>query len=394
MKKLLILIFVAALYFNAISQKTTTSNYQDNWQYYYGMYSSYSYGVSGLINYGHGNKTNDIKSETRTSYKYKKGKKSDTPFTETKYNYTNGKLSNYSYSKNGKEKYEYQYTYNNDGYYTNYKQYKKGEFFREENIIYNDSNKIVKYKSSKKGEPISNYVCEYQDGTRILKKDNYKKEDTEPNYSWIYTYYEDGKIKSTEHYTKGKLKSLYLYTCNDEGKKVKDTIKTSKVCSIKEYNDDGSYVVVHRTTNSKGKIRKTRYTYNKEKKLIAYESITPKGVIKYKYTNTYNENGKRIEYLYYRNGGEKVKYRETFKYNSDNKVVEKVYYKGHDKMYSKNVTLWSKNDKVAETKSYNRKNELVKKIQYKYDERNNMIQRIVYKKESISKEYNYVYDYI
>ena len=392
MKKLLLIIIAVSLYLTAFSQSSSTSSYQDRWQYYFNQYNSFTVGVANLSVHGYYKNNKDIKSLKKTVYKYKNGKPKEVPFSSIESSFDNGHLLNYKYSKKGETIQEYQYKYNTDGYYTNYKAFKKGKLVDEETREYNDSNKVVSYTYYKNNKQKNSYVIAYMDYVKIVKKDNYKKENTEPYHTWIYDYYDDGKKKMSEYYKKGKLKRRYLYTCNDEGKEVKDTVKTSKVCYLTEYNDDGTYIKVYRNTNSKGKIRKQRYTYSKDDKLLSYENINAKGETSYSYDYEYDKNGNKIRYNYYKKS--KLYLKEEFKYNANNKLIEETRYNGKGELWHKTINKRDAEDRIVETADYNHKNKLIGKTQYQYDEKGNQTKKIVYKKEEIKKEYNYIYDYI
>jgi len=392
MKKLLLSIFAISLYFIASAQTTSTSNYQDRWQYYFNLYDSYTSGVANLSIYGYLEQNKDVKSLKQTAYKYKNGKRVKTPYYSIESIFDDGLLTDYKSYKNEVLQQEYRYNYNSDGYYTNYKYLKKGKLIREEKREYNDSNKVLKFENFKNDKLKSNYVVQYMNYTKIVKKDNFRKDNTEPYYTWIYDYYADGKKKMSEYYKNGKLKRRYLYTCDDEGEEVKDTVKTSKICYITEYNADSSYVKIFRNTDSKGKIRKQRYTYNKNNKLLSYESINAKGITTYKYSYEYDNNGNKINYAYYKKS--KLFLKQDFKYNANNKLVETIMYNGKLKYLNKTTQKRDEKDRIIEICNYNSKNNIVTKTQYQYDEKGNKTRKIVYKKEAIKTEYNYIYNYI
>jgi len=392
MKKVLLIIFAVSLHFTASTQTILTSNYQDRWQYYFNLYNSYTPGVANLYKEGSWKRDKNVKSLKQTVFQYKKGKRLDVATTSIDMSFINGQMTDYKYYKKGQIHQEYQYKYNDNGFFTNYKDFKKGDLIAEENREYNDSNKVLKFESFRKDKKESSYVVQYMGYTKVLRQDNYRKDNTEPIYTWIYDYYEDGKKKMSEYYKNGKLKRRYLYTCDDEGKEVKDTVKTSKVCYLTEYNADSSYVKIYRNTDSKGKIRKQRYTYNKNDKLLSYENINAKGETTFSYFYEYDKNDNKLSYKYYRNS--KLRVNEEFKYNTNNKIIETIWYNKKSEISSRNVYKRNENDKIIENIKYNSKGQITSKIQYQYDERGNKTKKIVYKKDEIKTEYNYIYEYI
>jgi hypothetical protein len=392
MKKLFLLAIIVSFSFFSKAQTTSLSDYQDKWQYYFSQYNSFTAGVSNLSVGGYWEKNKDFKSLKQTVYKYKKGKRLEVPQSNQESSFDNGHLTNYTSYKKGKLNTQYQYKYNADGYYTNYLNFKKGKLIQEESRDYNDSNRVIKYVYYKNNKKKSSSITDYMDYTKIVRQDNYKKDNTEPSYYWAYDYYEDGKKKMSEYYMKNKLKRRYLYTCNDEGKEVKDTVKTSKVCYLTEYNADSSYVKVYRNTDSKGKVRKQRYTYSKDGRLLSYESVNAEGIKSFNYSYEYDDNGNKTNYTYYKKS--KLYLQEKFKYNANNKLVEKIRYNDKAELWHRSITKRDSDDRVIETAEFNHKDEITSKTQYQYDEKGNKTKKIVYIKDEIKTEYNYIYDYI
>ena len=147
-----------------------------------------------------------------------------------------------------------------------------------------------------------------------------------------------------------------------------------------EHNNDGSYVKIYRTTNSKGKIVKSRWTYSKDSVLISYERINHKGIITTKYTQEYDKEGNRIAYTYYKKGGEKVWHRTEFKFNNDKKIIETVSYNRKGKMRSKKQYKYDANGNTTEYTTFNSKGELEWKYETTYDDKGEVIAELASKK--------------
>ncbi|RLD65398.1 MAG: hypothetical protein DRI84_06900 [Bacteroidetes bacterium] len=373
----------------------SSSKFQDNWQHYYAKYHSYYQGIRALAVYSEKEINKNLKSKEDIVYHFKNGVKQEQAYSKSNSKYVDGLLTNHKYFKKGKLKREFSFEYNEYGYYTRYYRGSVNNTKYEEQLVFNDSNRVIQYSSfNKKHKLHRKYVIKYNDNQQIIRKDIYDGIHLEPKFIWLYQYNEEGKRIQTEHYKKGKLKTKWVYSCDEEGSKVKDKkvdVKTS--CSLVEHNNDGSYVKIYRTTDSKGKILKSRWTYNKDSVLTAYERINNKGVITSKYTNEYDKKGNRIVYSYYKRGGEKVRHRNEFKYNDTKKVVEKIVYNGKEKLKSKNQYKYDTQGNMIEYSIFNSKGIIEWKDEYTYNDKGELISELTYKKGKAYSQHNVVFTY-
>jgi len=400
MKKLLFLIGVAFMFTSMQAQRIywsdfKSSNYQDSWQYYYGKYYAYYAGVSQLAFNANQNVPKNLKSKEKLIYHFKKGVKKEQPSSKSISTFTDGNITNYKFFKKGKLKNQFSFEYNEDGFYTKYYTGLVTYPKYEEQLVYNDSNRVVLYTTyNKKRRLKRKEVIEYDDKQHIIRKDIYDGKHLSPKYSWVYKYDENGKKVETEHYKKGKLQSKWVFTCDDEGKKVdKKDVKLTTTCSLVEHNNDGSYVKIYRNTDSKGRVRISRWSYSKDSLLIAYESRDHKDKVMMKYTNEYDNQRNRIVYTFYKKNGTKVNNKSTFKYDSEHRIVEITSYYSKDKMYKRTTYKYDNMGRKIETCIYKSKNKLYWKYVYTYNDNGEVISQITYKKDVPTYERNYIFQY-
>ena len=384
-----ILLFILGVFVIASTQAQVSfasvqqsSFYQDNWQYYYSIYHANYGGVNSLSFYSNKEIDKNLKSKEDVYYHFKKGVKQEQAYSKSIFKYEDGLLTNYKFLKKGKLKNQFSFEYNEDGYYTRYYSGPTNSPKYEEQLVYNDSNRVVQYSTfNKKRKLHRKDVIKYNDNQQIIRKDMYDGTHLEPKFTWLYKYNEEGKRIQTEYYKKGKLKSKWVYSCDEEGKKVENKkVNTSISCSLVEHNNDGSYVKIYRTTNSKGKIEKSRWTYSKDSVLISYERINHKGIITRKYINEYDKQGNRITYTYYKRGGTKAWHRTEYKYNDDKKIIETISYNGKGKMRFKKQYKYDANGNTIAFTTFNSKGELEWKYETTYDDKGEVIAELASKK--------------
>lgn len=365
-----------------IASAQQSAVYQEHWQYFYSMYNSNFRGVTSLAFYSEKEIDKNLKSKEDIYYHFKKGVKQEQPYAKSSFKYVDGLLTNYKYLKKGKLKTHFSFEYNEDGYYTRYYVGPKNSPKYDEQLIFNDSNRVVQSSAfNKKHKRQRKTIIKYSDNQLIVRKDIYDGTHLEPKFTWLYKYNEEGRRVQTEYYKKDKLKSKWVYSCDEEGKKVEDQkVNTHISCSLVENNNDGSYVKIYRTTDSKGKVQKSRWLYNKDSVLISYERINHRGVITNKYTNGYDEKGNRNVYTYYKKGGTKIRFRNEYKYNDERKIIENIVYNGKGKMRSKKQYKYDANGNTIEFSSFNSKGIIEWKYESTYDDKGELIAEMTYKK--------------
>jgi len=225
--------------------------------------------------------------------------------------------------RKGKEKQHHILEFNKNGFFTDYKRFARGNKKTHEILSYNKDNNVLVYENYKRGKFKNKQTAHYNDSL-IVSQCSYSKDTLEVLYRWEYDYYKTNEQKETRRYKKEKLKHKWSYTCDEEGKEIKSKHE-SKICELKQYNNDGTYVVVKRTTGKKGKINKIRSTYDKKDRLILREEINAKNKITYKYASVYGDNDKVIAWYYYygRKRSDEINFGYEYKYDGDNRVEEK-----------------------------------------------------------------------
>ncbi len=397
-----VLIFVLGVFTIASTQAQVSfasaqqsSNYQDHWQEFFSMYHANYQGMVSLAFYSSKDIDKDLKSKEDVYYHFKKGVKQEQASSRSIFKYEDGLLTNYTFFKKGKLKNQFSFEYNEDGYYTKYYVGPLNKPTYEEQLIYNDSNRVVQYSTfNKKRKLHRKDIIKYNDNQQIIQKDMYDGIHSEPKFTWLYKYNEEGKRIQTAYYKKGKLKSKWVYSCDEEGKKVDNKkVNTSISCSLVEHNNDGSYVKIYRTTNPKGKIVKSRWTYSKDSLLISYERINHKGIITTKYTQEYDKEGNRIAYTYYKKGGKKAWHRTEFKYNDDKNIIETISYNGKGEMRSKKQYKYDANGNTIEFTTFDSKGKMEWKYETTYDNKGEVIAELAYKKGKPVTQHNVEFIY-
>ncbi len=400
MKKLLILVGIAFMFTSIQAQMTVgmsvnSSNFQNNWQYYYSKYHAYYKGMSMLAYYSNPKTDSNLISKETADYKYKKGVKQNKANTKSVFKFSNGLLISYIYIKKAKTKRQLTYEYNEAGFYTKYYKGPQNAPTYEEIMVYNDSNRVIQYsRYNKKRKLKRKDAIKYNMNQKLIQKDIYDGIHPDPKFTWMYKYDEEGRRVQTEHYKKGKLKSKWVFTCDDEGKKVENKdVKLITTCSLVEHNNDGSYVRIYRNTDSKGKIRTSRWAYSKDSLLIAYETRNHKGKITKKYTYEYDDQGNKTVYTYYKKGGEKISNVSKYKFDTDNRVVEIASYNSKGKMRNRKTFKYDAKGRNIESEIYKSKNKLYWKYVYSYNEKGDLISFITYKKGEPIYERNFIFQY-
>ena len=288
---------------------------------------------------------------------------------------------NYNLLDKNDGKKHYIYTYNEDNMYTDYKYIKKGEKLKKHEVIeYNDSSKITKYNYTKHNDKKlkRKWVAEYdKNQKRMLTKVFFDKDGSTENHRWDYEYYEDGKQKQTKYYKKNELKHIWNYTCDDEGKEQKNDVKTTKVCKIKEYLDDSSYVIVNRTTDNKGRIRKNTSKYNKFKNLLEFRSYNNKDKIVYRYEYIYDCKQRKIAEISYKRSGI-IFYKKEWYYNNDDLIVKTKFFKRKGKLRRSSEFKFNNNKQLVEETSFNKRYRQNRKYKFEYNDRGNIIKTTSY----------------
>jgi len=348
-----------------------------------------------LANYSNPKLDKKLKSKEIQYFQYKKGVKKLKPKSRSVYTYSNGLLVDYKFIKKGKVNLHFAFEYNTKDYYTKFYKGDLDEPKYMETLEYNDSNRVVKYtKYGNNNKLKQSTLNTYNADQQLVRKEVYDKLSTEPRYVWVYKYNEKGGRVETEYFVKGKLKSKWVFTCDDEGDKLKrKEEKLNTTCSIVEHNNDGSYIRIYRNTDEKGREQTSRWTYNKDSMIIAYERRNHKDVITSKYTQEYDSNGKRSLYTSYKRGVDKIRYSTKFKYNANDEVIERTDFNSKGEMKSRLTFVFDESGNIMEYTRYDSKNKERLKYIYSYNKKGELIAKLTTKKQVPKYESKYILNY-
>jgi hypothetical protein len=346
--------------------------------------------------------------------------------TTTKFDTSGSELEYRIFIKNKENSFDTR-VFNINKQVTEYKRRYRGKPISHYKYAYDELGQLVSMKSFYKGKCKSSSFAVYKDSL-ITSQYAYGKDSTKLNYQLNYYYYPNGDKKRTEYFKKGKLKKTWSYTCDEEGEEVKakkDKTEDTKVCQLKQYNADSTYVLINRLMNEEGKFSKVRKTFNKHDKLILYESFNLKNELFQKYEYEYNKANKRtkrIRYHYgkyvhqvyqlsettYLNDTLKIEQKETafhkksgavkwaheYTFNSAGKTTKSI-------MYGKNKTIerirkhvYNEDNQKISTEIFGENGEFKSKIEYTYNKNGILEETNTYDKDlvlvkSVIQKYQY-----
>lgn len=126
-------------------------------------------------------------------------------------------------------------------------------------------------------------------------------------YRWVNEYDEADKLQQVTMFKgNGKVKYIWDYRCNEEGKEILKHKDTTTICTRITDNEDGTTTYIYQNINEKGELIKTINRLNKSGKMEHYRKL--KGVeevIAYEYDIEYDDDDSTITNTltkYYRKG--------------------------------------------------------------------------------------------
>ena len=302
----------------------------------------------------------------------------------------------------------YQYDANNNRIDT--KRRYKGKYYSHSINKYNSYNQLIQRDSYYNNKFQSRSIAVYQDSI-ITAQWTYNKDSSNIRYKWEYSYYPNWDKKTTKYYKKGVLKHTWNYTCNEEGTEENPKDET-KVCELKLYNADSSYVIIRRLTDEKGQISKRRFTYDKNDNNILKEYFNIKGELTYKDSTIYLGDKLIEDYLFYgykyankiqkstiyqfdKEGNKKslvitqykkpgvIAWVHEYKFNSAGKTIESVVYGKNKKIISIKKHTYNKGNRQTESITLNADGSLKYKSTYEYNKKGLLIRSNSYNKKNI-----------
>ena len=154
---------------------------------------------------------------------------------------------------------------------------------------YNNNNKCTEELELREGQTY--HLCKYEWNENGLVKrieNTYAKHRNWNSITEI-DYYDDKSKKEERVFENGKLKHKYVYACSPVGEKVQLDKEESKVCTIKNKNDDGSFYYIYETTEGKKGIRRNIQKFNPDSMMTSYEIYDLEGGLKFKYEAPRNQ---------------------------------------------------------------------------------------------------------
>lgn len=229
------------------------------------------------------------------------------------------------YSRKGKLKEDEQYQYDKNYKVTSYQRFNsKNELREKQTYKYNDNGKETEYvRYNKKNEIRRKRTTVYNDSNKKTEQVIYRPGGTEVRSKYIYTYNPEGAIYEICRYNAdGKLKYKWLYDCNPAGDVVRDFKDTTRVCIKTETDSLGNKIVTDINTYGKNKVQKTVSKYDRNKRIIEWESSNSKGKITDRETFKYDSGGNLTEYVTYRRKGIKIRSHDIYTYDKSNLCTE------------------------------------------------------------------------
>ncbi len=177
----------------------------------------------------------------------------------------NGKLSQYVVTNNKGEK-----------RVTNYRYNKEGKVLSQ---ITNDQRKG--YSASTMG---------YNDQGKIAFRRIYLKDEENAAKELVYSYYENGELRTTDYFVKGKLKYSWKYDCKPEGEliNVKRRDETM-LCLSEDIDEEGNRIVWERKFDEKGRLTKVRSVYFSDSLLLTRKRYNGDDQLVYEVNTIYNK---------------------------------------------------------------------------------------------------------
>jgi hypothetical protein len=227
-----------------------------------------------------------------------------------------------SYKKNGQIEFQDFEYYNDSNRTTQFTKYKKGKFYTNRIYKYGDNlTQIVRinyyFKDSINARRHSLYS--YYPNGKYKSTISYDKKGKE-TFRYEYDFYENGSKKETRNYNKGKLKYRWVYDCDWRGELSTNKESQIKICQNRMYDTDSSYTEVYEST-VKNKATKTITKATKDGRILEQELYNVKGKLIHKTVCQYNDAKKLIKKTQYEKQPNSPVYMEIYEYNADNYLV-------------------------------------------------------------------------
>ncbi len=368
----LILNFIALSSYSQIVYVSNNSskNFQGNYPYYVKSWDTNSYDIRNI-------RKHKIKEEDLTVITYKRHGKRVIENSRVIRTFNNRSyLIEYISFNKGKESSHNIYEYDSNNNKTDYKRWYKGKHYSHSINKFNQYNQLTQRDSYWNNKFQSRAIAIYQDSI-ITAQWTYRKDSNQVRNKWEYSYYPNWDKKTTRYYKKGQLKHSWNYTCNEEGEEEKPK-KETKVCELKQYNADSSYVIIRRLTDENGKISKRKITFDKNNHPILREYFNIQNRLTYKDSSIYL-NDKRSENYQFNNLIIQKSTIYTFDTDGKKTSLKELFYKKSGSIGWAHEYMFNKAGKTLESIVYGKNKQVIITRNHKYNEDN---------KETLEESYN------
>ena len=171
---------------------------------------------------------------------------------------------------------------------------KDGDTSYTELIKFNEKNKCIEEKKFIKNKLERTDNITWNENGFVKKSEVVYEKNKEWNSRSEYEYYDDNKLKEVRYYKNNILVHKYSYACSPAGEKVGLNKEESKICTINNKNEDGSFYIISEENNGKKGISRYIQKFTPDSLITSYEIYDLDGRLRHKYVYQY-ENKKLVK---------------------------------------------------------------------------------------------------
>ncbi len=173
---------------------------------------------------------------------------------------------------------------------------------------------------NKKGAIKEKLIIERNELGKITSRKQFYGNNLKKTSETKHEYNGSGDLIKTSYFHNEKLKSVYNYDCNPEGKKIEDKkVNVSDVCKWTEERNDGTYIVYSRSTSEKKNYLNV-WLYNKDSMVISNKRYLNDSILVSSFTNYENT---QIQNTY--TDKQKLKRSSYSIYDNEHNLLESKY---------------------------------------------------------------------
>jgi hypothetical protein len=383
--------------------KTVNAQYDNSYRYRYSSYSPYLQDENGEhfwlnLEYAPGSQENKKTIEKRLSNKLKSisktnhNKKGEKSFKTTHFYNELGRLIKIETYSHKKEKSAFTtINYLNDSIISSVETLNyKGEKAQYAYTYLELNNKFLLTSAinTKKGEVKEKLIITRNESGKITSRKQFYGKNLKKSSETKNEYNDSGDLIKTSYFHNGKLKSVYNYDCNPEGKKEVDKkVNVSDVCKWTEERNDGSYIIYSRSTSKNANYLNV-WMFNKDSMLISNKKFLNDSIL---VSSIANYDNYHVNNSYTK----KQKFKSTYTtlYDDEHNLLEQKY-GGYTFMhkYSHYVINEYKNNQLIKTRSMGN-GDKVSEWTYQYNDKG-FKESATYKWGlKLKRKYNYTFEY-